>query len=130
VPKQRAKTQVSSQMPWLTNPQIADLIRENVQGRELQCKKDNRYREVLHRLLAWDAEVASYRPATDMDEGDVRMPADMNLIDKAKRYTEAASCRPAADKERASFPYRHDGLRHDRRVLLGKAISQRLKANR
>jgi len=106
-------------MPWLTNPQIADLIRENVQGRELQCKKDNRYREVLHRLLAWDAEVASYRPATDMDEGDVRMPADINLIDKAKRY-----------KERASFPYRHDGLRHDRRVLLGKAISQRLKANR
>jgi hypothetical protein len=76
-----------------------------------------------------------------MDESDIRMPADINPIDKAKRYPEAASCRPAADKERARFPYRHDGLRpevasyrpatdHDRRVLLGKAISQRLKANR
>jgi len=63
----------------VTTSQIADFIRESVQRYELQSKTANRYREVLHRLFSWA-----------MDEGGVRMPGDVNPVDKVKRYKESA----------------------------------------
>ena len=63
----------------ITTSQISDFIRESVQRYELQSKTANRYREVLHRLFSWA-----------MDEGGVRMPGDVNPVDKVKRYKESA----------------------------------------
>ena len=63
----------------ITTSQIADFIRESVQRYELQAKTANRFREVLHRLFSWA-----------MDEGGVRMPGDVNPVDKVKRYKESA----------------------------------------
>lgn len=62
----------------VTTSQIADFIRESVQRYELQAKTANRYREVLHRLFSWA-----------MDEGGVRIPGDVNPVDKVKRYKES-----------------------------------------
>jgi len=69
----------ATRLEEVTTSQIADFIRESVQRYELQSKTANRYREVLHRLFSWA-----------MDEGGVRMPGDVNPVDKVKRYKESA----------------------------------------
>jgi integrase len=69
----------ATRLEEITTSQIADFIRESVQRYGLQSKTANRYREVLHRLFSWA-----------MDEGGVRMPGDVNPVDKVKRYKESA----------------------------------------
>ncbi|MCX5771391.1 MAG: tyrosine-type recombinase/integrase [Candidatus Hydrogenedentes bacterium] len=69
----------ATRLEEVTTSQIADFIRESVQRYGLQSKTANRYREVLHRLFSWA-----------MDEGGVRMPGEVNPVDKVKRYKESA----------------------------------------
>jgi integrase len=59
--------------------QVSDFIRERVQCHGIQPKTADRYREVLRRLFSWS-----------MEEGGVRMPADLNPAAKVKRYKERA----------------------------------------
>ncbi len=63
----------------VTTAQVSDFIRDHVQRYGLQAKTANRYREVLRRLFSWS-----------MEEGDVRMPRDINPAAKVKRYKERA----------------------------------------
>ena len=63
----------------VTVAQVSDFIREHVQRYGLQAKTANRYREVFGRLFSWS-----------MEEGGVRMPANLNPAAKVKRYKERA----------------------------------------
>lgn len=63
----------------ITVAQVSDFIRGHVERYGLQAKTANRYREVLRRLFSWS-----------MEEGGVRMPADLNPAAKVKRHKERA----------------------------------------
>lgn len=63
----------------LSMPQVSRFLSEQVQSRGLAPKTANRYREVLHGLLAWA-----------MDQRGVRMPGGNNPVAKVKRYKEHA----------------------------------------
>ena len=69
----------ASCLEHITVAQVSDFIRERLQRYGIQAKTANQYREILRRLFSWS-----------MEEGGVRMPADVNPVAKVKRYKERA----------------------------------------
>jgi len=63
----------------ITTAQIAEFIDGSVRARDLAPKTANRMREILNRLFNWA-----------INEGRVRMPADVNPARRVRRYREPA----------------------------------------
>ena len=62
----------------ITSGMISSFIRARVRRHGLQPKTANRYREVLQRMFNWATE-----------EGDVRLPGDMNPAEAVRRYRQS-----------------------------------------